>query len=133
MSKSVYIIRPDNDAAYTAKHHIANLNPEIEWEVTIKKYKKNKTAQQRNYYHKLLQIISEHTGDERDDLKTRICYSLGYVREVTLKSGEVVLQRLSTERLKVKEYSTMIESAQMMCMFLELRYPKPDEDRGYSA
>jgi len=121
----MYIIKPDNKVIANALRHISELDSYKEWQIDIKPHKKNKSAQQRNYYHKLLEIISNHTGDEADDLKTRICYALDYVREVKLKSGETVLQRLSTEKLGVGEYSKMIESAQMMCAYLELKYPQP--------
>jgi len=122
----LYIIKPDNKVIANVLRHISELDATKEWQVDIKPHKKNKSAQQRAYYHKLLQIISEYSGDTIEDLKTRMCWSLGYTRDVRLKSGEVIKERQSTEKLGVAEYSTMIESAQMACMVLELRYPQPN-------
>lgn len=82
-----YVIRPDNDVLKTVVSDLGNLNPEKEWSVEIKPYKKNLTREQRNYYHKLLEIISEYSGDTIDDLKTRMCYTLGYTKEVTVKEA----------------------------------------------
>lgn len=120
-----YILKPDNNVLANLLHHLSELDPFKEWQVEIKPHKKNKTAQQRNYYHKLLQILSDYSGDTIEDLKTRMCWTLGYTREVVLKTGEIIIERQSTEKLGVQEYSTMIEAAQMACMTLELSYPQP--------
>lgn len=122
-----YIIRPDNDVLKVVMRALSELHPEKEWSIEIKPYKRNLTREQRNYYHKLLDIISDHTGDTVDDLKTRVCFSLGYVRDVKLKDGETVRQRESTETFTKEKYSKMIEAAQIMCLYLELQYPDPKD------
>jgi hypothetical protein len=130
--KRTYIIRPANKAIAEAINHIGNLNPDKEWEITIGPYKKNKTKQQRDYYHALLDILSDYSGYTKEELKTRMCFSLGYVKDVTLRDGTVIQERLSTEGLGVEKYSKMIDAATMACRDLELRFPAPEEDRGYS-
>lgn len=122
----LFIIKPDNGIYARLLNHLAHIDANKEWQVEIKPHKKNKTAQQRSYYHKLLQILSEYCGDTIPELKTRMCFTLGFTHEVTLKDGTVILERDSTEKLGVKKYSTMIEAAQMACMTLELKYPQPD-------
>lgn len=123
----MYIIKPDNDVLPNVIRDIGLLHPEKEWQVEIKPYKRNKTTAQRNYFHKLLDIISDYSGHTIEDLKTRMCFTLGLTRDVTLKNGEVIKERLSTEGLKTKDYSALVEAAQMACMQLGLSYPDPQE------
>jgi len=129
--KRTYISRNNNRAIPEAIGHMGNLNPDKEWEIIIKPYKKNKSTQQRNYYHKLLDILSEYNGDTVEDLKTRICFYLGYTRQAQLKD-RMIEERLSTEKMGVEQYSKMIEETQKTLMILELKFPSPDEDKGYS-
>ena len=129
--KSTYVLRPTNNALQGTLHHLAGMDPDKEWEVVIRPYKKNKSTQQRNYYHKLLEILSDYNGDTIEDLKTRICFYLGYTRMVQLKD-RMIEERLSTEKMGVGQYSKMIEETQKTLMILELSYPPASEDRGYS-
>lgn len=140
MSKEVYIVRPDNAVRYKAMNAINVLDKVNEWEITIQKHKKNKTAQQRNYYHKLLEILEDFNGDTVEDWKERMCFYNGYYTmkevakdvvdpitgEVMVKKGTVYPKRDSTETLTVKKYSKLIEDAQLACMTWELKYPQPD-------
>ena len=121
-----FIIKPDNNVLQNVIGELGNLNPHKEYQVEIKPYKKNKTAEQRNYFHKLLDLIAEDTGNDSDDLKTRLCFSLGLVKDVTLKDRTVVKHRISTESLTTKQYSALIEAAQIACMSLDIKYPQPE-------
>lgn len=105
---------------------LSQLNQYKNWIVTIKEGKESKTSQQRSYFHALLDIISKHTGDSIDDLKTRACWALGFVRDVKLKNGETIKERESTEKLTKEQYSQLIDAAKTMCQFLELQYPDPN-------
>lgn len=120
-----FYITPDNGARNNAISHIANIRDDKSFQVTIKDKIDNKTAQQRNYFHQLLGIISNYSGDTIDDLKTRLCFTLGLTKEVTLKGGQVITQRISTEQLNKKGYSELIDAAQEACQILELNYPLP--------
>jgi len=104
---------------------LANLDNTKKWVVTIKEGKDNKTTQQRNYYHKLLDLISEESGFTVEQLKTRGLFARGHTFFVTLKCGRVVEQRLSTEKLNKEQYSNIIEDAQTMCKCLKIKYPPP--------
>jgi len=132
MSEEVYIIRPDNSVRYTAMNFINALDKEIEWEVIIKKHKKNKSRSQERYFHKLVDIICSFNGDEKADMKRRIAWNCHLREEFITDDGEVKSIPMSTSGLKVGQYSAIIEAAQLICMELGLRYPDPEEDRGYS-
>ena len=120
----IFISRRDNEKIKDAMDYIAQL-PFGDWQITIEPYKASKTTQQRKYYHALLKIISDYSGDDIDDLKTRMCDTLGYMKTVRLRNGKELLTRRSTETLTRQEYSDMIKTAQMACMHLELKYPDP--------
>jgi hypothetical protein len=128
-----YIIRPDNNAALTVKQYIDYECREGEWEVTIKPYKKNKTRAQERYFHKLVDIICAFNGDNKKDMKRRIAWNCHLREEFVTDEGEVMEVPMHTTGLKVKQYSDIIEAAQMLCMLLGLKYPAPDPDRGYAA
>lgn len=121
----MFVSKPDNERIKEAIAFISQLDSYKEWEITIKPYKKNITKQQRNYWHDLLGIIGSYVGYSIDDLKTRMCFTMGLTRNVTLKSGETIQERKSTEKLTREEYSNLIEAAQIACLELGLTYPDP--------
>lgn len=123
MSNTTYIIRPDNDVRIRVLHHVGNLNPDIPWEVTIGKHKKNKTRLQERYFHKLVDIICKFNGDKKKDMKRRICWSCGLVDEFTTEEGEKIICPRSTSGLTSSQYSDIIEAAQDICLILGLSYP----------
>lgn len=109
------------------------------WIVEIREEKKNKTRMQERYFHKLVDIICKFNGDEKFDMKRDITGACGLWDEFTVKEdmfddetgeleftkGEVLRFPRATAGLKVKEYSIIIEAAQMICEKLELSYPEP--------
>lgn len=123
----IFISKKDEPRLSQAIEYISLLDDSKDWEISVKPYKKSLTANQRNYWHDLLGIISTYTGYDKEDLKTRMCHTLGYVRNVRLKSGEIIRERKSTETLTREEYSKLIEAAQMACLELGLKYPEPEQ------
>ena len=118
-----FISKKDTPRIDQAIQYITQLDNTKDWSIEIKPYKKNLTRDQRNYYHALLGIISDYSGDDIDDLKTRMCFTLGYVRTVRLRDKTEVLVRRSTESLTREEYSQMIDAARMACLELGLSFP----------
>lgn len=125
---TLYIIRPNNSARDNAHREIDAT--EGTFEVTIQEHKKNKTRCQERYFHKLVDIICAFNGDEKADMKRRIAWNCHLREEFVTDEGEVKSIPMSTSGLKVKEYSDIIEAAQMICMTLGLGYPDA-RDLGY--
>ena len=120
-----FYIKPDNRAKDFAMSFIDQLPEHEKFTVSIKKGVDSKTAQQRNYFHALLKIISDYSGYTIDDLKTRLCFTLEKVKQVKLKEGGTILQRLSTEELNKIGYSELIEAACQALDSIGLEYPPP--------
>ena len=73
-----------------------------------KKYKAEKrTEQQNKYYHKLLDIICEHTGDEHMDLHENL--KCMFLSRPWVKADKEYLVVKSTRDLKPKEFGNYLE------------------------
>jgi len=145
----LYIIRPDNEVKQTIIQDLDDLVPWETYDIEIKKHVKSKTRQQEKYFHAILGIICDHTGDDAGDakdkqdamtqIKRRITSACGLIEEYTYESdviceetGQVLVPAghratfpRHTSGLKVKEYAKIITAAQMICMDLGLKYPEP--------
>lgn len=120
-----FIIRPDNDCMARVMHTLSELPADKSWDVTIKPHVKRKTDQQRKYLHKLYSLIKDVSGYTIEEQKTAACFHLGLTRDVMLRTGEVIKERLSTEDLSRDDYGKLINDAQDNCVFLEINYPQP--------
>lgn len=130
MSKTLYIIRPNNDVLARVINHLGNQRPDMEWEVIIQPHKKNKTRSQECYFHKLIDIICDFNGDKKKAMKRRIAWACDLREDFITDKGVELKVPMSTSGLTVGQYSAIIEAAQMICMDLGLRYPDP-KDLGY--
>lgn len=98
---------------------LKQLSPLKIWDVTIKEYKKNKTGQQRRYFHKILQTISDYSGDEVSDLKMKIKYRVLPLKEINVE-GTRHLYPISSEDASIAQYNDLIEAALMMAEALQV-------------
>ena len=122
----LYVIRPDNDVMKLVVKEVLNLSPNQSFDVEIKPHEKRKTRQQEKYFHKLLNIVCDFTGDDITDMKRRVAWSCDLKETFTTQDGEVVQVPKTTSGLLVSEYSVLIEAAQLLCAELDLKYPMPD-------
>lgn len=93
-------------------------------EVIIKKYRKNKTDQQRKYAHACIGVIAKHCGDDPKHLKVRIKHSLGLIEEIW-SDGKVISVEKSTEDLSRDEYGVFIETIKTLGLNLDIQLPEP--------
>jgi adenosyl cobinamide kinase/adenosyl cobinamide phosphate guanylyltransferase len=126
----LYTIKPDNNVMDKVRHHLTMLHPDKSWDVTIKPHKKNRTAQQNNYMHKLCRILSDYTGYGVEEVKHCVVDSLGLWVEFSTKHGEVKRTLKSTSSMNTVELNTVIERLQQTCLKLDLQIPMP-KDYGY--
>ena len=93
-------------------------------EVTIQEYKENKTAEQRAYFHILVNILADETGNTRGDMKEYIKKEVLGVTEVVVRgrSREVTL---SSESQSIKMYARLIEHCYILGGELGCRLPPP--------
>ncbi len=78
-------------------------------QIKITNYKEDKTAEQRNTFHKLCGLFGEATGYTKNEIKELVKAEVLDVTVVTL-AGREVEARPSTEEIKRDEYSVLIET-----------------------
>lgn len=120
-----YALRTDNNksACIQEINSLLVCDPP-QYEVEIKKFAKSKTSQQRKYFHKILQLICDYTGDYQEDLKMEIKYRVLPLREITV-GGRQHLYPISSEKTNTKQYSELIEAALMCASAAEVHIPNP--------
>lgn len=93
-------------------------------QVDVKKYRKNKTDQQRKYAHACIGVIAKETGENSEHLKVRIKHSIGLIEEI-YSGGKVLTLVRSTEDLDREEYGVFINSINTLAANLEIKLPQP--------
>lgn len=84
----------------------------------------NKSAAQRNYLHKLIDIVAAYIGERPEDLKDRLKLEWLPLHEVKA-NGQTYLMPPSTEKLTKVQYSLLIEKTLLLCSQLGLVVPDP--------
>lgn len=80
-----------------------------EVQIEVKKLSKDQTIAQRNYFHKILDVFSNETGDSFDDLKVTIKKHYGVWEETTdIINGEKDRMLKSTSDYTRAEYIQLI-------------------------
>lgn len=96
-------------------------------EVTLQEYKKRpKTAKQRKYFHKIVSLMSEYTGEDFEDCKMRIKFMTLPLRELNL-GGQRLIYPISSEKANVKQYNKLIEYATIEAMNNGVVIPTPND------
>jgi len=99
-------------------------------EVIVRERVKKKTRQQEKYFHRLIDIIIEFTGDDKTEMKRQITWSCDITESFQDKDGNNILVPKQTSDMNVEEYNKIIPAAQMICMNLGLEYPDPEQYRS---
>lgn len=92
--------------------------------VTISKYSKSKTGAQRNYFHQILKLVSDYTGDDQEELKMKIKYRVLPLKEIMV-AGERHLYPVSSEKTTTDQYGELIEAALILADAAGVSVPNP--------
>lgn len=92
--------------------------------VELKPYKKNKTRQQEKYWHSCLHIIAREVGEDMESLKVEMKIRCGY-KVIKRINDEMVTIPLSSTKLKIDEYSNLIEASTALAESLGIELPEP--------
>ena len=95
------------------------------YQVEIKAAVRSKTSQQRKYFHKILSLICEYTGDNLDDLKMELKYRVLPLKEIEFQ-GRIHLYPISSEKTTTKQYGELIDAAIMYANAAKVTIPQPD-------
>lgn len=78
----------------------------------LKKHVKSKTTNQRRYFHKILQLVCDYTGDSIEHAKMQIKYAVLPLIEVKV-NGTVYMHPISSEKATRAQYADLINAALM--------------------
>lgn len=92
--------------------------------VEIKQYKKSKTDNQRSWFHFLLNVISEETGYETEEVKELIKKRILGTRIITIGDSEVEVTE-SSEKANREDYSKLIDATYRLAAEAGIVLPDP--------
>jgi hypothetical protein len=118
---SVYILKSEN-IKQNAVAEIQSLKGDCGLQVSITRPKRS--LAQNDYWHKLIDVIADFTGDHPEDLKTRIKYECLPLKEVSVH-GNTYLYPASSAGLNKKDFTTLIEKTLFIAHDLGLKIPSP--------
>ncbi len=122
MKSKRFILRNESIKA-NALWAIRNLPDDNLWEVVVRRYVKPRSDKQHGYYRVLLDLTSEHTGYEKDELHDMFRTKAGLWKTV---NGVEVLK--STKELSVIEMGELIELVlRTASQDMDLSLPPPTE------
>jgi hypothetical protein len=84
--------------------------------------KPSKSAAQRNYWHKLIDLCAEEQGEDPETLKSMLKLRWLPLHEVTV-DGKVFLLPPSTEQLTREQYGQLIDRTIMLAGALNVKIP----------
>lgn len=93
-------------------------------EVLVRKPKETRTIRQNKYYFAILKLISEHTGEEVEDLHNHFAYKWLSNKGKTGK----LMSRKSTASLTKEEFKEYINRIKEWgTRFLRINFPEPED------
>lgn len=98
--------------------------PEGKYQVDIKEVKRSN--EQNRFYWKVLEIISEETGYERDELHDALKRKFIGVDQGKDIFGNLYLKPKSSAKLKKGEFTTYLNKVIAFAYSLEINIPTPD-------
>lgn len=106
MTPKTYLLDSPQRAQFVAER-VRQLDTQRPWEVILRPYRRLRTLNQNRRYWKLLQIASESTGNEAEDLHE--FFKLKYLEPVTVSiGGQAKIVATSTTRLNTQEFSEYV-------------------------
>lgn len=95
---------------------------------TVEIHQPKKTRQQEKYFHKLLSLYCDHTGDSEEDIKRDIKFEHLPLKEMKVKIAVFddgilkghkdvwILEPISSTKASAKQYNMLIEDITVKCM-----------------
>jgi len=88
---------------------LSSLPEDVDYQVVVEPYKENKTVEQRNSFHLLCKIFGDDTGYTQGEIKSMVVSKVfGTTNVMGVEVGP------STEKLKMDDYSRLIEGAYIL-------------------
>lgn len=95
------------------------------WQMDVKKI--SKSRQQEKYWHKLVGIIANHVGEDKEEFKMQLKYEWLHLHEVKTRNGDTYLYPESTAKLSKDKYAELITKTLALGMDLGLVMPRPED------
>ena len=107
--RRVIVVGPAQQAR--ALQYVSEISPDPNkpTEVVIRPHRKDKTAEQRNYWHMLIGMIEQATGEPFGRVKTTIKFDVLSADMDTDLEGRLYVKEVSSEKQKRDRYSRLID------------------------
>ena len=94
-------------------------------EASFKNAKRLKTTAQNSYYHGLVGLLSDETGNDFEELRVRFKYELGYFYEIWVHGKQVTVFR-SMAGASIEESISFINAVIEVLEAMNIIYPDPN-------
>jgi len=106
MTPKTYLLDSPQRAKFVAER-IRGLDTKRPWELILRPYRRLRSLNQNRRYWKLLQLASEQTGNDAEDLHE--FFKGKYLEPVTVSiGGQARIVPMSTTRLKTDEFGEYV-------------------------
>lgn len=112
------------DVRTNAAKAVMEIRGEDKMEVLIRKHKSDKSAEQRNFWHFLLKIISDETGYTQEEVKELVKKKLLGTKVVKIGNTEKEVTE-STESQDKIGYSELIDGTYVLAAEAGIVLPNP--------
>ena len=117
-----------NNIIWTDRHDFEKLLkdlPEGSYYFSISKYTGKRTIEQNRLYWKILAIVSDYTGYEKDELHEIFKYKFLKRSKQDENTGEIFEYIKTTTKLKIPEFSDYIDKVKRYCTInLGCKFPE---------
>ena len=117
----IFILSPENPKVEKNLQAYLSQLPPGKWEVLIKK--PGKTSSQRNFFHFLCDIVSDHTGESKELVKMRHKFKNLPLETVHIEGLGMMLFPISSEDTTKEQYGKLIDSVTEEGLGLDLIMP----------
>jgi hypothetical protein len=124
-----YIIR-NEEIRHIVLQEIGRLNLDKPWEVRFEPYHPRRSLDQNAFLHAVpLQLIAEHTGFNKDELRDYLLMEAFGTNEKEVLGRTIVRPVKSSSQLTTKEFNWFLEWIEAWASHtLGLLIPKPNEE-----
>lgn len=91
--------------------HIAGLNPDKVWRITVTPYKVRRSGEQNDRWQAITREIAMETGDDHESVKRDLKIKFGFFQEFE-RDGVIYRELKSTRNANVEEMSVLMDQVE---------------------
>lgn len=131
MTRSFALLAGQNwkDTWSSLVQYAKQLDHDKDWVIKVLPLKRDKTTEQRAWFHTLCKMFGDEVGHSQDEIK-QICKAECFGVETVTVAGVTVEVVKSSELAKRDEYSQLIETCYRLAAQAGVILPNPDRFRA---